>query len=149
MIFLNIKKIILSFILTFAIGNAPLLFVETSTKLLSTPKLTPPNWVFPIAWTIIYTLMAISLYIIWNKCNKIPKIYLVQLIVNALWTIVFFGFQLRLLAFLIIILLIVLVSSMIIMFFLINKKAGYLNLPYLFWIIFAAYLNLGIYLLNR
>lgn len=116
---------------------------------LTLPFLAPPAILFPIAWTILYILMGISAYIIClNNNDKVPLIYYVQLGVNAFWSIIFFVFKLRFLAFIWIVLLIILVVKMIKQFKDINKIAAYLQIPYLLWIIFAAYLNLGIYLLN-
>ncbi len=77
-----------------------------------------------------------------------PIIYYIQLGVNALWSIIFFVFKWRLFSFIWIVLLVVLVILMIIRFYKIDKVAAYLQIPYLLWILFASYLNLGIYLLN-
>ena len=116
---------------------------------LTLPFLAPPAILFPIAWTILYILMGISAYIVClNNNDKVPLIYYVQLGVNALWSIIFFVFKLRFLAFIWIILLIILVIKMIKEFKDINKIAAYLQILYLLWIIFAAYLNLEIYILN-
>ena len=114
---------------------------------LTLPSLAPPGITFPIVWTILYILMGISAYLISQK-DKVPTIYYIQLFVNALWSIIFFVFKLRLLAFFWIVLLIFLVVIMIYKFYKIDKTAAYLQIPYLLWIAFASYLNLSIYLLN-
>lgn len=119
--------------------------------MLQKPFLSPPAALFPIVWTILYILMGVSYGIL--KSNnlvdeEIDKIYYAQLIVNALWSIIFFVFKWRLFAFLWILLLIVLVITMISKFYGKNKVAGLLQIPYLAWIVFAAYLNLGFYILN-
>ena len=106
------------------------------------PDIMPPNIVFPIVWTILYILMGVSSYIIYEETNEIPKIYLIQLVVNLLWSFIFFEFKLYLLAYLWIILLIVLVSIMIIKFIRINKLAGYLQIPYIIWLLIASFINL-------
>jgi translocator protein len=111
------------------------------------PFLSPPGIVFPIVWSILYIIMGYSYYLV-NKTPVINKIYYSQLFVNLMWPILFFKFKLYFLAALWIVLLIVLVMEMIIYFYNSNKKAGLLNLPYLFWLLFAFYLNLGVYLLN-
>lgn len=116
------------------------------------PSFAPPGWVFPVAWTILYTLMGISYYLIFtshnpNK-NKALNIYKIQLAVNYFWSILFFNLNLKLLSFLWVILLIILVIIMIIKFYNINKNAAYIQMPYLLWLIFAAVLNLSIYILN-
>lgn len=116
------------------------------------PPLAPPSILFPIMWSIIYILMGISYYLL-NKDNFVGKnvkiIYYLQLIVNALWSIIFFVLKLRLLSCLWIILLDLLVTLMISKFYDIKKICGYLNIPYLIWCLFATYLTIGIYIYNR
>lgn len=121
-------------------------------NLLEKVPLSPPSKLFPIVWTILYILMGISYGIL--KTNnlidsKVNQIYYSQLFVNLLWPIAFFVLKWRFFAFLWIILLIILVINMIIIFYNKNKTSGLLQLPYLIWLIFAAYLNLGVYLLNK
>lgn len=119
---------------------------------LQKPPLSPPSIVFPIIWTIIYFLMGIS-YAILKSNNLVDKstkvIYYLQLFFNALWSIIFFTFKLRLFAFIWIIVLAVLVIIMIIEFYKKNRTAGIIQIPYLLWILFASYLNLAVYLLNK
>ena len=100
-----------------------------------------PPIVFPIVWTILYTLMGISSYLIYEKTNEISRIYIIQLIVNLLWSFVFFRFKLFTLAFIWILLLILLVIIMIRDFLSKDKLAGYLQIPYLIWLFVAAILN--------
>lgn len=119
---------------------------------LQKPPLSPPSILFPIVWTILYLLMGISYGIIDSKSLielKTKIIYSLQLFVNATWSLIFFTLKRRLFAFIWIIILDVLVIVMIIDFFKKNKTAGLLQIPYLLWIIFASYLNLGVYLLNK
>lgn len=119
---------------------------------LQKPILSPPSIVFPIAWTILYILMGISYGILKVKKLNDPNvktIYYLQLFVNALWSIIFFVFKLRLLAFIWILLLDILVIVMINIFYSKEKKAGLLQIPYLIWVLFASYLNLFIYILNK
>ena len=116
------------------------------------PSFSPPAVLFPIVWTILYTLMGISYGILDSNMlvnYKINRIYYSQLIVNAFWSFFFFILDWRFFSFLWIVLLIVLVLSMIDRFYKKNKTAGLLQIPYLLWIIFAAVLNFSIYLLNR
>ena len=118
------------------------------------PWFSPPAIVFPIAWTALYILMGISTYLVCeNKTDKKFKkracfIYLAQLLVNVLWTPLFFRFKLYLLSFFWILLLIILVGIMIIKFYKIKPLAGYLQIPYILWLMFASILNFSIYLLN-
>ena len=117
------------------------------------PPLSPPGFIFPIVWTILYVLMGISSYLIYKEndyhSNCCLKIYLINLFVNFLWTPLFFGLNLRLFSFIWILLLDVVIVYMIICFYKVNKKAAYLQIPYLIWSLFATYLNLAFYILNR
>lgn len=100
-----------------------------------------PSWIFPIVWTILYILMGISSYLVFQKESIIPKIYLIQLLFNYLWVFIFFTFKQFTLSFIWIIILIILVIIMIKKFYQIDKTAGYLQIPYLIWLIIAAILN--------
>ncbi|MBR5714821.1 MAG: tryptophan-rich sensory protein [Clostridia bacterium] len=119
---------------------------------LKQPPLSPPGWLFPVVWTILYTLMGISAARVYlaNTMDTPDalKIYAAQLIVNALWTPIFFALELRLVAFVWILILIGLVITMIAKFKKVDVPAGNLQFPYLVWLLFAAYLNLGVFLLN-
>lgn len=121
-------------------------------NILVQPSFAPPAILFPIVWTILYTLMGIS-YGILKSNNEVDSdinfIYYFQLFVNALWSIIFFTFEWRLFAFLWILLLIILVFMMFIRFYDKNKTAGLLQIPYLIWLVFAGILNFSVYLLNR
>lgn len=119
---------------------------------LKQPFLSPPSIVFPIVWTILYTLMGVSYGILMSNSlvdARINFIYYLQLFFNALWPIAFFILKWRLFAFIWIIALAILVIIMIVKFYDRNKIAGLLQIPYLIWTLFATYLNLSIYLLNR
>ena len=100
-----------------------------------------PSWIFPIVWSILYILMGISSYLVFQKESIIPKIYLIQLLFNYLWVFIFFDFKYFTLSFIWIIILIILVIIMIKKFYQIDKTAGYLQIPYLIWLIIAAILN--------
>ena len=118
------------------------------------PPLSPPAWLFPVVWTILYMLMGISSYLVLtsgaeeNEISKAMTIYGYQLAVNFLWPTFFFNFQWYLFSFLWLVLLWVLVLVMIIRFWRIDRTAAYLNIPYLVWLTFAGYLNLGIWWMN-
>ena len=119
---------------------------------LNKPPLSPPGFIFGIVWTVLYILMGVSYGIIASKDlvdKNINTIYYLQLFVNLLWPIAFFIFKWRLFAFIWLLILIILVIKMIIDFYKKNKLSAYLQIPYLSWCIFAAYLNLGVYLLNK
>lgn len=121
--------------------------------MLQKPPLSPPGFLFPVVWTILFILMGISSAWIYcsNDRNKRDalRIYAIQLAVNFFWTIFFFRLQFRLFSFFWILLLIALVTAMIRKFRRIYPPAGFLQIPYLLWLIFAAYLNLGFWYLNK
>lgn len=151
----NIKTYVKAIIIPLLVGIVVGLLTSDSMadfNLLIKPQFAPPAILFPIVWTILYTLMGIS-YGILDANNlvdvDINSIYYWQLAVNALWSIIFFILKWRLLAFFWILLLIVLVVTMIIRFYNKNKLSGLLQIPYLLWIVFAAVLNLSIYTLNK
>ncbi|QIB69472.1 tryptophan-rich sensory protein [Aminipila butyrica] len=121
---------------------------------LNKPPLSPPGWVFPVAWTILYILMGIASYLILTsdapqkRINKAMKLYVLQLFFNFLWTFWFFNLELYLFAFIWLVALWLLILITILSFSRISKPAAYLMVPYLLWVTFAGYLNLGIALLN-
>ena len=100
-----------------------------------------PGWVFPVVWSILYVLMGISSYLISDNKNLL-KIYYINLGVNLLWPIIFFSFGLKTLGFFWILALILIVGYMMYKFYSENKTATYLLIPYILWLIFAAFLNL-------
>ena len=126
----------------------------TTFQLLNKPPLTPPGIVFPIVWTILYTLMGISYYLVLtserttlDKATAITA-YGLQLFLNILWPIFFFRFDLYLFSFFVIIVLWLFIVHTIRLFYNISKSSAYLLIPYLIWVTFAAYLNLGFVILN-
>ncbi len=145
-----IKSILVPVIVGVVVGIITSGFIDYNS--LEQPFLAPPSGLFPVVWTILYVLMGVSYGILKsnNLTNQeIDSIYYLQLGVNALWSIFFFVLKWRLFAFLWIILLAVLIVIMIIRFYNKNKIAGLLQIPYLLWVVFASYLNLATYLLNR
>ena len=114
------------------------------------PPLTPPNWLFPVVWTILFILMGIASYLVImkNPDEKALSLYGLQLLFNFFWSIWFFRFGWYLFAFFWLIALWLLILATTLAFFRISRPAGYLMLPYLIWVTIAGYLNLGIYLLN-
>ncbi len=124
-------------------------------RVLQQPPLSPPGWVFPVVWTLLYLLMGYASYLILisgkdpEEIRTALKLYGAQLILNFVWPIVFFGLQWRLVAFFVLIALWVMIYLTIRAFSKIDEKAGDLLLPYILWVTFAGYLNLGVYFLNR
>ena len=121
---------------------------------LNKPLLNPPNWVFGPVWITLYFLMGIALFIVWNKglASRFNKnafiLFLVQLVFNSLWSIVFFGLHQLLFSVFVIIILWLLIFVNIVQFGKISKPAAYLLVPYILWVSFASYLNIAIYILN-
>ena len=144
---MNFRKLIMITLVTFFIATFPSWFISSNIDYLVKP-FAISKIIFPIVWTILYLLMAIAFYLVVDS-KKTWLIYFAQLIVNSLWTVIFFGLRWRLLAFIWLIILICLVGIMIYKFYQENKAAGYILLPYMAWLIFAGYLNLTLYLLNR
>lgn len=121
---------------------------------LNKPALSPPGFLFPIVWTILYVLMGISSYLVLtlgqvkNKIKDALFTYGLQLIFNFFWSIWFFNLEWYLFAFVWLLILWVLILNTIVSFYQISKTAAYLLIPYLLWVTFAGYLNYSIYLLN-
>ena len=119
---------------------------------LEQPPFAPPGWLFPVMWSILYALMGVSAYLIWESGNTRRKgaiiLYGAQLFANFLWTPVFFGLKSLKGATVVVVIMLILITAMIISFLRINKTAAYLNLPYLFWTAFATYLTIGVTVLQ-
>ncbi len=127
--------------------------METFSRL-NQPPLSPPGILFPIVWTILYTLMGIASYLVYTsdrpkqEINSALLIYFLQLTVNFFWSIFFFNLEWYIFSFFWLILLWILILYTIRLFYPISKPAAYLLIPYLLWVTFAGYLNLGIAALN-
>lgn len=155
----NLIKLVLSIIICQLAGIIGSYFTVDSIATwyfdLTKPSLKPPNWIFAPVWISLYFMMGISLFLVWQKGLNIQRnknafiLFIIQLIVNSLWSIVFFGMHEILLAVLVIIILWLLIFASIFSFQPISKPASYLLIPYLLWVSFASYLNISIYILNR
>ena len=155
------KPYIISLLFTFGIALLSNFLSGDSAEVynsIAKPKLSPPSYVFGIVWPILYLLMSIAVGLIYNtKCDTVKcadnkksaiRLYVVQLIFNAIWPILFFTFEMFTFAFIWIVILWILIIKMIFDFYKINKVATYMIIPYLLWVTFAAYLNLMIVILN-
>ncbi len=157
--FSKIKPYVISAAIALAVGGLSALLTAGNMDLYSQitpPPLAPPSILFPIVWTVLYTLMGISAAMIYLEKDSKPKevsraliVYAINLFLNFFWSIIFFNMQAFLFAFIWLVLLWVTVLIMIISFYRIKPIAGLLQIPYLIWLTFAGYLNLAIYLLNR
>lgn len=148
----NIILLIICIVITFLIGNLFAIFIDTSSYNGLNKIINVPGYIFPIVWSILYLIMGITLFLILKSNNELKyqaiRIYFIQLLVNSLWTLFFFKFNLYLFSYIWIILLIILVIIMIIKFYKIKIITGILNIFYLLWLIFTSILNLGIVILN-
>lgn len=120
---------------------------------LEKPSFAPPNWLFAPAWLTLYTLMGLAAFLVWRKRNMAGAkmafwLYGVHLGFNALWSIIFFGLKNPGLAFIEILVLWALILVVTVKFFKIEKAAGYLFIPYILWVTFAAALNFAVWQLN-
>ena len=119
------------------------------------PSFAPPGYIFPIVWTILYVLMGISAYKILKKGSNLSKVkdamfyYWLQLGLNFMWSILFFGLGLRFTALVDLILLLIVLIIMIYKFYKLDKKVVYLNIPYVIWILYAGILNYFTWIINR
>lgn len=152
---INWKALLLCIVIPLAVGGISALLTANAManfEEIQQPPLSPPAWLFPVVWSILYTLMGISSYLVWasdaEESTKALEIYGAQLAVNFIWPTVFFNFQWYLVSFVWLLLLIVLVVAMIRAFYKIRPAAASINVPYLVWLLFAAYLNFGIWRLN-
>lgn len=148
------KKLILCILFPLAIGGLAGFLTRNSMETfqsINKPALSPPGWLFPVAWTILYILMGIASYLVFTseKPNKTAiSVYGIQLVFNFLWPIFFFNLESFLFSFIWLVILWIIILTTMVLFYRISKAAGYLLLPYLLWVTFAGYLNLYIYLLN-
>ena len=154
----KLKSYIYSILIALGVGGLSALITSGSMdiyKQINTPPLSPPSVLFPIVWTILFTRMGISAAMVYNTESAPVRVrnsalltYGLSLVFNFFWSIIFFNMRMYLFAFIWLIVLWLLILITIIKYFKINKVAAYLQIPYLLWVAFAGYLNLGIYLLN-
>jgi len=120
---------------------------------LAKPSFSPPNWLFGPAWTILYALMGIALFLIWEAKAKNKTtaytVFFIQLALNLLWSFLFFYFHLPLVAFVEIVLMWIFILASMISFSKISKPASWLLLPYILWVTFASALNFAVWWLNK
>ena len=151
------KKLIIAILIPIGVGLLSFLLtrngINNYSDNLIKPAFAPPSFLFSIVWTILYVLMGLSSYYIYESmsCHKgnCLLLYGLNLVLNFTWPIIFFNLEARLFAFLFILLLDIVVVLMTLCFYGIDKKSGYLNIPYIIWLLFATVLNLSVYILNR
>ena len=152
------KALIICLLIPLAVGGlAAWLTMDSMAQFaaLAQPPLSPPGWVFPVVWTILYLLMGWASFLIWKSGapqaakRRALGPYGVQLAVNFVWPLLFFRAGLYGFALIWLVILLVLVAETMLAFGRIDRRAAWLLAPYLLWLLFAAYLNAGVWLLNR
>ncbi len=157
MSWVDIIRLIVSIIACEAIGLVGAVFtfraIPTWYAGLAKPGFTPPNWVFGPAWGTLYLLMAVSAFLVWRNSGKLAvgalAIFLVQLLLNLSWSIVFFGMRSPGGGVIVIVALWLAILATIVSFYRISVPAAWLLVPYILWVTFAAALNISVWLLNR
>ncbi|MDE7219938.1 MAG: tryptophan-rich sensory protein [Oscillospiraceae bacterium] len=152
------KRLLLCLAIPLAVGGLSAFFTRNGMErfaALEKPPLTPPGWLFPVVWTILFLLMGAASYLASNSGGNRPAVggalalYALQLAFNFMWPVIFFNLGWYLFAFCWLVVLWLLILAETVRFYRLSHTAGYLMLPYLIWVAFAGYLNLGVYLLNR
>lgn len=152
----NVKTLLIALAIPLAVGGLATLLSGGmgDFRMLNQPPLSPPGWVFPVVWTVLYLLMGYSSYRVYTAgkppafTQRALKLYAAQLFFNFLWPIVFFSFAWYLGAFFVLLILWALILLTLRAFTAIDETAGDLLIPYILWVTFAGYLNLGVYFLN-
>lgn len=155
---LKLKQLIPAILLPLSVGAAASFLTREGMeffKLVQKPPLSPPAWLFPVVWTALYIMMGIASALVYSadvspaRRDRALSAYALSLVANFVWPLIFFGMELYLAAFIWLLLLWLLAAVAALLFWYISSPAGKLMLPYLVWLGFAAYLNLGVYILNR
>ena len=149
------KPYIFSILLALTVGGLSALATANNMNIydkINPPPLSPPGWLFPVVWSILYVLMGVSAAIIftsdWAQKDDALFFYAISLVLNFSWSIFFFNMQSFIISFIILVALWLSILITIIKYYKINKPAAWLQLPYLLWVTFAGYLNLAIAILN-
>lgn len=155
----NLLKLIASLVTVLAAGAigsvATAKAIPTWYAALAKPRFNPPEWLFGPAWTVLYLLMAVAAFLVWKQGFGSPgvklalAVFLLQLILNALWSVLFFGLRSPLAGMVDIVVMWVAILWTIVLFFRVSVPAGVMLLPYIAWVSFAAVLNAAILRLNR
>ena len=129
--------------------------IPTWYAFINRPSFAPPDWVFAPVWTALYVIMGVSLFLVWRRGTKTPGVkgallaFAIQLVLNGLWTPVFFGLKSPFAGLIVIIIMWAAILITIVRFYPISRTAALLLVPYLAWVSFATALNAGFYVLNR
>lgn len=155
----RIKTYAIAIAIPLAVGILSALLTMNNMNIyteLDSPPLSPPSWLFPIVWTILYVLMGVSSGLVWQNREVNPRkadegllFYSMSLVFNFFWSIIFFNLRQFLVAFVWLLVLLYLIIRTILSYRKVLPTAAYLQIPYSVWVTFAGYLNLGIWILNR
>ena len=152
---IKLKPLLVNLVISLGVGGLSALLTRNSMELygsLNQPPLSPPGWVFPVVWTILFALMGIAAYLVWMRDstgrNGALALYALQLVFNFFWSLIFFNLQNYAFAFFWLAALWLLILLTTLRFFKETPAAGWLIVPYLIWVAFAGYLNAGVWLLN-
>jgi translocator protein len=154
----SLSKLVIAIVVSELAGGIGSLFTVSAITnwypMLIRPALNPPSWIFGPVWTTLYILMGIAAFLVWNKgfdrqdVRKALGVFLLQLVLNAVWSVIFFGLHSPFWAFVDIIALWTTIIWTMTIFYKISKPAMWIMLPYILWVSFAAYLNYSIWMLN-
>ena len=153
----NLRKLTVCMLICLSAGWLGSVFTSSSVKTwyftIAKPSFNPPSWVFGPVWTLLFIMMGISIYFIvkngiTDRNKKAVYIFAMQLLLNIIWSMLFFGMKSPMLAFFEIIVLWLAIAWTMMAFIKLSKKAAYLLIPYILWVSFAALLNFGIWILN-
>ena len=155
---LNWKHLLISILVCQFTGVLGALFttpaIPTWYNTLVKPSFVPPNWTFSVVWMLLFLLMGIALYIVWEKglekaeVRKAMTVFVIQLFLNIMWSVLFFGLRSPFYGLVGIVVLWVLILVNIWLFYKISRTSGLLLVPYILWVSFAAVLNYSIWVLN-
>lgn len=152
---IKVKPLAISLAISLGTGGLSALLTKDAMKryaLVDQPPLSPPGWVFPVVWTVLFILMGVAAYLVWiengPERDRLLTLYAAQLVFNFFWTLIFFNGEKYALAFVWLLILWGLILATLLTFRKKNKTAGNLLIPYLAWVTFAAYLNAGVWYLN-
>ncbi|MBP5209667.1 MAG: tryptophan-rich sensory protein [Clostridia bacterium] len=153
----NAKALIVALLAPLGVGAAAALLSPGMRDFyasgINRPPLSPPGWLFPVIWTLLYLAMGYASYLVWKRGDCIFRptallAYAVQLILHFFWPLFFFGLRAFALSFFWLLLLLTAALATLIYFFRCERRAGWWFSPYVVWLVFAAYLNLGVWILN-
>jgi len=159
----NVSKLVVALLLSALaaiVGSVPIIFTDGVAWYQDTlvkPFFAPPSWLFGPAWTVLFLLMAIAFWLVWMKwpakdAKMAVALYLAQLCLNVVWNFLFFGQKNStgmLLGLIEIIILLAMIALTTYRFYQVDRRAGYLMVPYLLWVAFATCLNAAVWLMNR